>query len=111
MNGPGLQGETPVIRAVSNRCGPALASHRKARKEEEDPDLKRNWVAGFSERGSWSCRGAVYRGSGGLGSISAAQAGAGNGQDLLTIVHCFSARLYRLRNYRKKLREALAQDV
>jgi len=32
-------------------------------------------------------------------------------QDLLTIVHCFSARLYGLRNYRKKLNEALAEDV
>jgi predicted site-specific integrase-resolvase len=32
-------------------------------------------------------------------------------QDLLTIVHCFSARLYGLRNYRKKLNEALAADV
>ena len=32
-------------------------------------------------------------------------------QDLLTIVHCCSARLYGLRNYRKKLNEALAEDV
>jgi putative resolvase len=32
-------------------------------------------------------------------------------QDLLTIVHCFSARLYGLRNYRKKLKEALAADT
>jgi len=32
-------------------------------------------------------------------------------QDLLTIVHCFSARLYGLRNYRKKLNEALAADI
>jgi putative resolvase len=32
-------------------------------------------------------------------------------QDLLTIVHCFSARLYGLRNYRKKLNEALAEDT
>jgi putative resolvase len=32
-------------------------------------------------------------------------------QDLLTIVHCFSARLYGLRNYRKKLDEALKQDI
>jgi len=32
-------------------------------------------------------------------------------QDLLTIVHCFSARLYGLRNYRKKLNEALEQDT
>lgn len=32
-------------------------------------------------------------------------------QDLLTIVHCFSARLYGLRNYRKKLNAALAEDM
>lgn len=32
-------------------------------------------------------------------------------QDLLTIVHCFSARLYGLRNYKKKLAEALNEDV
>lgn len=32
-------------------------------------------------------------------------------QDLLTIVHCFSARLYGLRTYRKKLDEALKADV
>jgi excisionase family DNA binding protein len=32
-------------------------------------------------------------------------------QDLLTIVHCFSARLYGLRNYRKKLDEALKADL
>jgi putative resolvase len=32
-------------------------------------------------------------------------------QDLITIVHCFSSRLYGLRNYRKKLDEALKQDV
>ena len=32
-------------------------------------------------------------------------------QDLLTIVNCFSARLYGLRNYRKKLNEALKADV
>jgi predicted site-specific integrase-resolvase len=32
-------------------------------------------------------------------------------QDLLTIVDCFSARLYGLRNYRKKLSEVLAADV
>lgn len=31
-------------------------------------------------------------------------------QDLMTITHCFSARLYGLRNYRKKLNEALKQD-
>ena len=28
-------------------------------------------------------------------------------QDLMTIVHCFSSRLYGLRNYRKSLQEAL----
>lgn len=28
-------------------------------------------------------------------------------QDLMTIVHCFSSRLYGLRNYRKALSEAL----
>jgi len=32
-------------------------------------------------------------------------------QDLLTIVHCFSSRLYGLRNYRKALREAVRADV
>ena len=32
-------------------------------------------------------------------------------QDLMTIVHCFSSRLYGLRNYRKKLNETLKQDV
>jgi putative resolvase len=32
-------------------------------------------------------------------------------QDLLTIVHSFSARLHGLGNYRKKLKEALAEDV
>ena len=32
-------------------------------------------------------------------------------QDLMTIVHCFSSRLYGLRNYRKKLKEALASDA
>ena len=31
-------------------------------------------------------------------------------QDLTTIIHCFSSRLYGLRNYKKKLREALEQD-
>jgi excisionase family DNA binding protein len=31
-------------------------------------------------------------------------------QDLMTIVHCFSSRLYGLRNYRRKLQEALGQD-
>ena len=32
-------------------------------------------------------------------------------QDLMTITHCFSARLYGLRNYRKKLDEALNASV
>jgi putative resolvase len=32
-------------------------------------------------------------------------------QDLMTIVHCFSSRLYGLRNYRKKLDEVLKQEV
>jgi predicted site-specific integrase-resolvase len=32
-------------------------------------------------------------------------------QDLMTIVHCFSSRLYGLRNYRKKLNEALKQET
>ena len=32
-------------------------------------------------------------------------------EDLLTIVHCFSARLYGLGNFRKKLNEALAEDI
>jgi len=32
-------------------------------------------------------------------------------QDLLTIVHCFAERLDGLRNYKKKLSEALAADV
>ncbi len=31
-------------------------------------------------------------------------------QDMLAIVHCFSARLYGLRNYRKALKEALTAD-
>jgi predicted site-specific integrase-resolvase len=31
-------------------------------------------------------------------------------QDLMTITHCFSSRLYGLRNYRKKLGEALQGD-
>jgi len=30
------------------------------------------------------------------------------GQDLLAIIHCFSARLYELRNYRKALKKALS---
>jgi putative resolvase len=32
-------------------------------------------------------------------------------EDLLTIVHCFSARLDGLGNYRKKLKEALKEDI
>ena len=32
-------------------------------------------------------------------------------QDLMTIVHCFSSRLYGLRSYKKKLKEALEADV
>jgi putative resolvase len=32
-------------------------------------------------------------------------------QDLRTIVHCFSSRLHGLRHYRKKLNEAVGQDV
>jgi predicted site-specific integrase-resolvase len=32
-------------------------------------------------------------------------------QDLMTIVHCFSSRLYGLKNYRKKLGEALREDT
>ena len=31
-------------------------------------------------------------------------------QDLMTITHCFSARLYGLRNYRKALRKAVKDD-
>lgn len=31
-------------------------------------------------------------------------------QDLMTIVHCFSSRLYGLRNYRKKLKQALTGE-
>ncbi|MFC5479066.1 IS607 family transposase [Massilia suwonensis] len=31
-------------------------------------------------------------------------------QDLMTIVHCFSSRLYGLRNYRRQLRAALESD-
>lgn len=31
-------------------------------------------------------------------------------KDMMTIVHCFSSRLYGLRNYRKKLKEALDAD-
>ena len=33
------------------------------------------------------------------------------GASLMTIEHCFSSRLYGLRNYRKKLDEALKQEV
>lgn len=32
-------------------------------------------------------------------------------QDLMTIVHCFSSRLYGLRNYKKKLNEILKSDL
>jgi predicted site-specific integrase-resolvase len=32
-------------------------------------------------------------------------------EDLMTIVHCFSSRLYGLRSYRKALKTALAQDA
>ena len=32
-------------------------------------------------------------------------------QDLMTIVHCFSSRLYGLRNYRKKLQQVLTREV
>jgi len=31
-------------------------------------------------------------------------------QDLITITHCFSSRLYGLRNYRKALEKAMADD-
>ena len=31
-------------------------------------------------------------------------------QDLITITHCFSSRLYGLRNYRKALKKAIADD-
>jgi predicted site-specific integrase-resolvase len=31
-------------------------------------------------------------------------------QDLMTTVHCFSSRLYGLRNYKKKLDETLKPD-
>ncbi len=30
-------------------------------------------------------------------------------QDVMTIIHCFSSRLYGLRNYRKTIKEALAR--
>jgi len=32
-------------------------------------------------------------------------------QDMLSIVHCFSSRLYGLRNYRKALKKALSDDI
>lgn len=32
-------------------------------------------------------------------------------QDLMTIIHCFSSRLYGLRNYKKKLKEAIKSDT
>jgi len=32
-------------------------------------------------------------------------------QDLMAIVHCFSSRLYGLRNYRKGLQRALQEAV
>lgn len=32
-------------------------------------------------------------------------------EDLMTIVHCFSSRLYGLRNYRKGLRKALQEPT
>ncbi len=32
-------------------------------------------------------------------------------EDLLTVVLCLSARLHGLRNYRKKLKEVLPEDV
>jgi len=32
-------------------------------------------------------------------------------QDLMTITHCFSARLYGLRNYRKALQKAITDDT
>jgi predicted site-specific integrase-resolvase len=31
-------------------------------------------------------------------------------QDLITIVHCFSSRLYGLRNYRKAIQKAMTDD-
>jgi putative resolvase len=31
-------------------------------------------------------------------------------QDLITITHCFSSRLYGLRNYRKALKKVIADD-
>ena len=32
-------------------------------------------------------------------------------QDMMAIVHCFSSRLYGLRNYRKQLTAALNKDA
>ena len=32
-------------------------------------------------------------------------------QDLMTIIHCFSSRLYGLRNYKKIVKKALAQNA
>ena len=32
-------------------------------------------------------------------------------QDMMTIVHCFSSRLYGLRNYRRQLDTALNKDL
>ena len=32
-------------------------------------------------------------------------------EDLMTIVHCFSSRLYGLRNYRKALKDAIGADT
>ncbi len=31
-------------------------------------------------------------------------------EDLMAIVHCFSSRLYGLRNYKKKIKEAVEQN-
>jgi predicted site-specific integrase-resolvase len=31
-------------------------------------------------------------------------------QDLMTIIHCFSSRLYGLRHYRKALKKAIQDD-
>lgn len=31
-------------------------------------------------------------------------------QDLMTIIHCFSSRLYGLRNYKKDLKKVLKQN-
>jgi predicted site-specific integrase-resolvase len=32
-------------------------------------------------------------------------------QDLMTIIHCFSSRLYELRNYKKIVKKALKKNV